>query len=202
MYPDNQPTQSSLDYLNQIAVQAPKKKPFFINKLVLIGGGLTIAVVIAIIIANVISSGIKPIERLAARLVATSGIVDDSTSKVQSSQLRTFNGNLKIYLTNTIRDITPILTKQNININKLNPKATSAESNTSTLATLEDARLNAVYDRTYAREMSYKLATIIALIRQISGSTGNKDLKTFLDNADTNLDPIQKQFSDFNAANS
>jgi hypothetical protein len=50
--------------------------------------------------------------------------------------------------------------------------------------------------------MAYRLDTVITLMRQINGNTNNKDLKSYLDDAMTNLTPIQKQFADFNAANS
>ena len=67
--------------------------------------------------------------------------------------------------------------------------------------TLEDARLNAVFDRTYAREMAYQLDTIAALMGDIHESTKSKSLKEFLINTDKNLQPIKNQFTDFNAAN-
>lgn len=200
MNPNN--PQSSLDYLNQISTPAPIKKPFFINKFILIGLIAAILIIILIIIVNVLSGGSKPVERLAARLNATDAILNDATPKVQSSQLRTYNSNLKIYLTNTIRDIAPILTKQKIDIKKLSTTVTNSENTTETLAILENARLNVVYDRTYAREMSYKLSTVLTLMRQIFETTNDDSLKTFLENAYTNLEPTQKQFADFNTANS
>ena len=200
MNPNNQ--QTSLDYLNQISTSTSPKKPFILNKFVLLGAGAIILFIIIIIIGSFLSGGSKPIEQLAARLNATDSILSDATPKVKSSQLRTFNSNLKIYLTNTIRDLTPILTKQKIDIKKLSPNITASENTTPTLAILEDARLNVVYDRTYAREMSYKLTTVLALMNQILLSTTDTDLKTFLNSAITNLEPTQKQFADFNAANS
>jgi hypothetical protein len=67
---------------------------------------------------------------------------------------------------------------------------------------LDNARLNAVYDRTYSREMAYKLATVLTLMQQIYESTNNKSLKNFLVNAYKNLEPTQKNFTDFNEADS
>ena len=77
-----------------------------------------------------------------------------------------------------------------------------SESNEKILAKLEDARLNAIYDRSYARELSYQLETTMSLMRQIYNKTKNKDLKTFLEESYNNLEPIQKQFSDFNTVSS
>jgi len=38
-------------------------------------------------------------------------------------------------------------------------------------------------------------------MRQVNNSTNNQSLKAFLDSAYTNLEPTQKQFAQFNAAN-
>ena len=197
---DNQPIPS--DYLNQIAVQPPKKVNFVRKQPILIGGVAIIAVIIILTIISNLSGGIKPSEQLAARLIATKSVADDATSKIKSPELRALNSNLKIYLTNTIRDIAAPLLKDKINVNRLDKKATVAESNVQLLATLEDARLNAIYDRTYAREMAYQLDTVLTLMRQIYNDTSNKDLKSFLDSKIENLVPIQKQFADFNSATS
>jgi len=197
---DNQPIPS--DYLNQIAAQPPKKVNFVRKQPILIGGVAIIAVIIILTIISSLSGGIKPSEQLAARLIATKSVADDATSKIKSPELRALNSNLKIYLTNTIRDIAAPLLKDKINVNRLDKKATVAESNVQLLATLEDARLNAIYDRTYAREMAYQLDTVLTLMRQIYNDTSNKDLKSFLDSKIENLVPIQKQFADFNSATS
>lgn len=107
-----------------------------------------------------------------------------------------------MYFTNTTREIKPLLIKNDINIDKLGSSATSKESTTKMMENLEDARLNGVYDRTYAREMAYKLSTIITLYKQIYKNTGDKALKTYLTTAQTDISPIQVQFAEFNADNS
>ena len=201
MNPNQQPP--SLDYLNQIAPQNTKKSLFADKKMRIIGI-LGIAVVIVIIIAAVAGSSgtAKPSEKLAARLLSTQQIAADGTTKLKSGKLRGYNANLTIYLTNTIRDIEPLLKKENTDIKKLSKKVTDAESSDKTLATLEDARLNVVYDRTYAREMAYKLDSVLVLMNQAYKSTSSKSLKTFLTDAIKNLEPTQKQFADFDSAQS
>ncbi|MEI7689492.1 MAG: hypothetical protein WCI79_00820 [Candidatus Saccharibacteria bacterium] len=194
--------QAPLDYLNQIAPQMAKKT-IFSNKKMLIIGGLGALAVLIMLIAGISSlfNKVDQTEQLAARLLTTQAIVENAIPKIKNSQLRTFNGNIKIYLTNTIRDITPILANSKITIDALSAGTTSAESGDATLAALEDARLNAIYDRTYAREMSYQIDKVLTLMNQIYKSTSNEELKTFLDGAYKNLEPTQKQFADFNAAN-
>jgi hypothetical protein len=201
MYPNNEKPTNPADYLNQIAPQGPKKANFIQKKPILFASiGLVILIMSFIIIGN-LSSGVGPLEQLAARLLATESTTNDATTKLKSTQLRTINSNLKSFLTNTIRDITPIIADENINIDKLDKKILSSESNTDMLAVLEDARLNVTYDRTYAREMAYQLDNIIILMNQINKNTTNNTLKTFLSDRTINLEPIQKDFADFNAAN-
>jgi len=198
------PTQPdySVDYLNQIAPQAPKKMGFSRMQYVLIAA-VGLVVVLTIIFGIVISSSnsTEPEKQLAARLIGTEKIVGDAQTQLKSSQLRTLNSNLKIYLTNTNRDIAAPLLKSGVNVAKLDKTILASEAGTDITTRLEDARLNAVYDRTYAREISYQLGTIVALMRQINASTNSQSLKTFLDDAYKNLEPTQKQFAEFNATN-
>ena len=203
MYPDNnQPKTTPDNYLDQISVKNSKKPNLLNSKLLIISLISIIAVVAIIIVVNIFSSATSPDEQLAARLLSTQSILSDATSKTKNTKLRTSNSNLEIYLSNTIRNITPLLKKDSINISSLSKKVTTAESNTKILATLEDARLNAIYDRVYAREMSYKLDTILTLMQQIYDKSNSKTYKAFLQEARTNLKPIQTQFADFNEANS
>lgn len=197
-----QPSQPlSMDYLNKIAPVAPKRKmPFSRNQMILLGI-LGAAVIIVLILATVLGGfgGTKKYEKqLAARLIGTETIAADASTKLKSSSLRALNSNLKIYLTNTNQGIIEPLKKDGIDATKLDKSTLTDESGSDVSARLEDARLNAVYDRTYAREMAYRLATILTLMNKIENSTSNKTLKTFLTNAITNLEPTQKQFADFN----
>ncbi|NTW62316.1 hypothetical protein HGB25_02825 [Candidatus Saccharibacteria bacterium] len=204
-YPNNpQPPVNSFDYLNQISQQPVKKSGLFTKKPVMIGGIMTLSILAMIILFAIISAlfgGISQENRMAAKLVTTSSTVDSATPNIKSTQLRAINSNLKILLTNTIRDAKPILKNNNIDITKLDKTTLSKESNKKLLSTLEDARLNAVFDRTYAREMSYQLDTTLSLMNQIYNSTGDKKLKSFLLTSYDNLSPIQKQLEDYNAAN-
>ena len=66
---------------------------------------------------------------------------------------------------------------------------------------LEDGRLNAKYDSTYAREMSYQTATLLALINQLYKSSALPATKTYLKGAYENLEPTYKALSAFSASN-
>ncbi len=208
MYPndDQQPPSApepSIDYLNQIAPKQPGVKQLFSQKRTIILVALLGAVILSIglLILNSVLGNSKPTETLAAQLVAADNISSDANSKIKNSQLRATNSNLTIYLTNTIRDIDKHLSNQGVKMNKLNKSVVDEQKESETLSELEDARLNATYDRSYAREMSYRLETMLASMRKIHGSTRNTELKNFLQVSYDNLEPIQQQFADFNATN-
>lgn len=197
----NQP-QYSIDYLNQIAPQAPKTSWLSRKQLIIIAAaGLVILIIGAFGFGvTAINNTTQPSKQLAARLQSTEKIVGDAQTKISSSQLGAINSNLHIYLTGANLDIIAPLAKEGISTTKLDKNLIASEAGTAMINRLEDARLNAVYDRTYAREMAYQLQTILTLMHQILVSTNNKDLKSFLTNASTNLSPTQKQFAQFNAA--
>jgi hypothetical protein len=202
MYPNNPINPVPTDYLDQISNDSGKKSNIITSKPILVGIIAIVVLMLIIGISSMFSGGAKPSERLAAKLTITSETVDAATSNIKASKLRALNSDLKLYLTNTIRDIEPILLKNNVKISKLDAKVLATESNAELLLRLEDARLNVIYDRTYAREISYQLDTILTLMRQTKKNASSDSLKTFLDGAITNLEPIQQDFSDYNQSTS
>lgn len=196
--------QSSYDYLNQIAPQAPKKPLFTWNLRAILLAAIAFLVVV-IIIANVgsaLSSGTKePWQRFSAKLTETTKVVDSSSGKIKNSQLRSLNSDLKLYLTNTQRDLATPLGQLGINAAKLPESILAEESTAEMLTRLENGRLNAKYDSTYAREMSYQLATTLALLSQLYKSNVGPQTKTYLKSAYDNLVPTYKAISEFSASN-
>jgi hypothetical protein len=196
MYPNE--NQYSIDYLNQIA--PGPKKPGLSNKLffLLIGGGLLIAIIVGIALLSGGTSNTTRLETLAARLQTLQTISTASQKNLKSGMLRSTNSNLSIFLTNANRDISTPLSINGVNIKKLDKNIVASENGAPLTARLEDARLNAVFDITYAREMNYQLATVAGLMKEIYSSTKSKSLKDFLVATDDNLQPIKKQLADFN----
>jgi hypothetical protein len=201
--PPKQDQQYPVDYLNQIATQ--QQKPGLANKrfFMIIAGalGLILIAIVVMIASSGVSGPTEKMQTLAARLQTLQTITSDSQANIKSGDLRTTNSNLIIFLTNTNRDIKEPLTASGVDAEKLDEKIVAQESGGELSASLEDARLNATLDRTYAREISYQLDTISVLIREIYNSTNNTSFKTFLENTNINLEPLREQFSDFNAAN-
>lgn len=200
MYPDNnQPPQQSysIDYLNQIAPQKPKKSlggPFL---KIFVGLGIVAVIVIIVgVVLNMQAVQAPSMTLLAARLSATEKIVNDSQNDLTSGRLRTANSNLSLYLTNITRDLDPLLASDGHSMSKLPSSVVEAESTEDLSTKLENDRLLGVFDSSYSREMSYKLQTIIYLISQLQESTTGDRLE-FLNKARNDLEPIQNELANY-----
>lgn len=197
--------QAPIDYLNQIAPQAPKKPLFELNLRTIIFGAiiLIILVIVLVSISNAIGSTAKePWQRLSARLTTTAALAESASTELKSGQLRSINSNLKLSLANTQRDLTAPFANVGITTPESIPDSiTSEEAGDATLGRLEDGRLNAKYDTTYSREMGYQLATLLALINEVHNSSGNATNKQLLLTAYNNLKPIQESIDSFTTAN-
>lgn len=194
--------QYSIDYLNQIAPQ-PQKQGLS-NKLFLliVGGGVVLAAVVGLLMLTSSSNGpTQKMQTLAARLQTLGDIAEKSQKSLKSGALRSTNSSLTILIANANREIADPLKKNGVDIKKLDKQIVAKENGDELTQTLEDARLNAVFDRTYAREMGYQLDTTALLMEDIYNSTKSQSLQQFLNATDDNLQPIKKQLTEFNAAN-
>jgi hypothetical protein len=195
---DPQQNQYPIDYLNQIAPQQPKQgmnsKLFFI----IIGAGVLLAIIVGILLLSSGGGGPKEkMQTLAARLETLQKIASDSQKNIKSGSLRATNSSLTILLTNANRDITEPLKKNGVDVKSIDKTVQTKEDGTKLKETLEDARLNAIFDRTYTREMTYQLETLAVLMGNIYDGTNSKSLKDFLLKTDGDLQPIKKTFSEF-----
>ena len=201
--PPSQP-QYSIDYLNQIA-PAPQKQGLSSRMfLMVIGGGILLVAIVGLLMAFS-GGGSGPTQKMqtfAARVQTLGKIVTSAQKNIKSNDLRGANSNLSIFLTNTGQGMTDPLEKNGISLTKLDKNIVAQENGDALTAKLEDARLNAVFDRTYAREMSYQLTTLKALMNSIFMNTKSKSMKDFLETTNDSLVPIKKQFDTFNATSS
>ena len=193
------------DYLNQIAPKPPKKPlQNHMVRLGIIGAGLIVLVIILSVVATSISNSRRaPAERLSVRIDTTQTIADESQGTLRSSQLRSLNSDLRLFFTNTKRDIgeplaTIGVTPQSINQSIVTEETSRAEAISQRL---EDARLNAVFDRTYAREMAFQLSTVLTLLQEVYAGTSNQSARDFTDATYENLEPLQAGFENFNETN-
>lgn len=192
----------SIDYLNQIAPKQDDKLSFLKNKkivFILIGLALVILVSIISIIINSISNSTKePYYQLGLRLKSTQTISQNIQNELKSTSLRTTNSSLELYLANINRDIATPLKNNNISLSNASSALVSQENGQALSTKLENARLDAILDRTYASEMAYRLDTILVLMKQIYTNTKSVSMKQFLTSSYSSLYPIQQQFANYN----
>lgn len=196
--------QVPLDYLNQIAPQAPKKTVFSWNLRTIIFAVLSVIALIILIasIAGALAGSSKePWQRMSARLDATTVVVNDATSHVKSSQLRSINSDLKLYLTNTKRDLATPLAQLGVDLKKIPESITTSENSTGITERLENGRLNARFDSTYAREMTYQVARILSQLQVLYASNVGPQTKAIIKTAYDNLQPTYKTLSEFSTTN-
>lgn len=195
--------QYSIDYLNQIAPQPQKNGLSNRMFLMLVGGGVLLIIIVGLMMLSGGGSGpTKNMQTLAARVQTLGKLTSSSQKNIKSNDLRGANSNLSIFLANTEQGMTDPLEKNGVTATKLDKEVVAAESGDELKSKLEDARLNAVFDRTYAREMSYQLESLRALMNTIFLSSNSKSMKDFLQTTNESLVPIKKQFDTFNSTSS
>jgi len=197
--PNSQNPEPSQDYLDTIAAK-PKKSLSFLEspKQIMIAAGLGLAFILSIVLIIVNGSGEKPLDQMAARFNTVEAVHARGESEATNSQLRATNSTLGIYLVNTKRDLNSQLENRGLNTDKLSDELLAQEPLSETLDKLEDDRLNGVFDRAYAREMSYLLETLLTMFKQAKSDSDNQELIDVLDSAHDNLAPIQQEFAEFN----
>ncbi len=170
----------------------------------LIGGLLLLIIFVIIGVSS--SAGGTPSASLASVSSTLSNLqtVSEASQKnIQSGELRSLNSSLTLTLTNTNRDLAVVLKEQKINLKdtKKNKSLATVKKDFDDLnSRLEDARLNAVYDRTYAREVTYSLKNLHADMGQLYSATRNKELKSILDKTDVSLKLLLESFETFNGS--
>ncbi len=201
--PQPQPTPNpSLDYLNQIAAPAQQKT---LNPLVLwaaIIGVVIVAISVVLLLAASSSgaSGKDTMSTLAVELSALQDITTDATENIQGSELRTLNSSLSLVLANINRDSTDAVSAIGATTDEKNKLVVEVNSQVNDVKSkLEDARLNGIFDRAYAREMTYYLKTVRTEMSGLYQQTKNQTVHDFLVSADENLAPFVKDFSSYNA---
>ena len=196
----NEQSSHPIDYLDSISSASGKSSKVASDKVFfgVIIGGIIIAIVVGLLaLMGAGSSNTDNLERLSIRLKALQTVVDSSKKTTVSSQLRATNTSLSLVLTGANRDINEQLTGLGLDPKKLNPEITAEESTEKLAARLESARLNGVFDRTYAREMSYQLETLLVLIRRTASNTNSEETKSALKTTYNNIEPFREQFSSF-----
>ena len=191
-------------YLDSIATPLPVKtmKPWQLWGII----GAVLLLMIIVVVGVSSSGGTSNAERYTAyltRVQALGKLTKDSSKAIQSSQLRALNAstnsNLATADTGGVKLLGVYDLKKLPEAKKTNPITVEY----TTLATkLNDARLNSIYDRVYAREIGYQLGALRAEMNTLYKSSKNEQLRTYLETTDDNLKPLVTQFNEFNNSQS
>lgn len=189
----------SIDYLNQIASPVPQKTMNPLVVWVAIAGFLAVIILVITLIATGGTSNKDRMTTIAAELTALQTITSEATENIQGSELRTLNSSLTLVLANVNRDSATAVSaigatsdEKNKNVIAVNNEVADFKSK------LEDARLNAIFDRTYAREMTYYLKTVRTQMANLYSSTKKQPVREFLQTTDQNLSPFVEGFENYN----
>ncbi|MBR5408535.1 hypothetical protein IK112_01130 [Candidatus Saccharibacteria bacterium] len=203
------------DYLDKIAAEnralKPKGKGIFgaLNipptlAKVLIGGAILVAIMM--IVGMIVGGGDKNSERdlvdkISLRTKNMLTIISDYNKQVKSSELRSYGSSLSAVLNETNYAVNAIL-KETFEVKNSKPQKESTETDESAILeemgqTLENARLNGILDRVYAREMAYRIATLIVLEQETIDKTKKSNLVDALTSSMTNLDQLHDKFDNF-----
>lgn len=196
--------QQPANYLDQIAPKQVKRPlfTFSLRNIILLGIGVIVLIVIMVNISSAISNAkLEPWQRLSARLDATEEVATTSKPLIKDSKLKSANSELKIYLTNTKRDLAAPFKSLKITTASTPKKIITSESSTEIDARLEDGRLKAKYDSTYAREMSFQLTKLLTILAQTYNTSSSQATKSSIKKAYESLKPIQKNIADYSAVN-
>ncbi len=187
-------------YLDQIAAPGPQKT--ISPRLLWIAIGALLLIVIVGFLAIINSGGKSQPEKMTEfvyRVQALEKLTDTSRSNVQSSQLQALNASLNTILTGIDQQSADSLAIYGIK--KLSPAPKTAPITveyTDLADKLQDAELNVIFDRTYAREMAYQLGIMQSEMKAIYDHSNNKTIKDYLVKSSDNLSPLQKEFASFN----
>ncbi len=198
--PQPQPqAQYSIDYLNTIATPPPQKtvKPWLIW--VLIAGVLAMIVAVVLFVASLSGQSKTSLTSFAERVVLLQSTSKSASKIIQNSQLRSTNSNLTIILTNSKRDLQESLDAKSIKVDEDKLSSDVGKESDKLTSTLEDARLNATYDRTYAREMAYAIKRLRLQMEELYNASNDQKLKTTLEDIDSSVAPLGESFASFNA---
>lgn len=215
MYPDqsNQPGQQqqppqqfeySIDYLDQIS--APPKRvtapnPFVLLAVIAVGVLTIIGFGIFMLGSNGKSSADKA-SNIYLRTQTLQKIADSTQKQLRDNDLRSTNAAFSLYLSNMIRDIKEPLANLKVSTEKLPKSLTDKETAYASDITtrFEEAKLNIMLDRTYAREMSYQISVLRNMMAGLYKATSNTSLKSALGTSDPSLAQTGKKFQEFSGS--
>lgn len=199
----------NMAYLQQISVSsrppASGKRSlldFFTPRNLIIVGVIAAALLFITFISNLLG-GVSDLSRdtaIQSELRTTNLIttINNYNSYLKSSTLRSMSNSLLNVLSETSRDLSPILLESYQYEDSEDAPSSVLETETANFATLnntlETARLNALLDRTYTREFTLQIALLIAIESEASQRTSDTNLQNVLTTSINNLQILHNEF--------
>lgn len=210
MYPNNAPQQPPqpgqqpdlpVDYLNQISGNYTPKQSGPSTIVMLVAGGLGIIAIIFFVI-TLMSSGPSAQNEATdvyVRLKTLESVSGDYQKKLRDNDLRSINSGLTLQLNNAINSLEEPLAAIEVDTGAIPKTVQAAEK--SYKADIEnefdDAILNVQLDNVYAREISFQLATLRAMMVSTYKASSSASFKQSLEEVDAQLQPFVEKFADF-----
>lgn len=172
------------------------------RKLIFIGAGLVVAVIVAILL--LLASGQKSISTQAQYLMLRMDSMQtmlsepDTIKNIRNEELANIVASFSLTSSSDYNDLKAALGSQLPE--KMDEKIVLAESSTTatTSQTIEDAYLENRLDEVYVEVLLKKIASIRALLAEIYGLTKSADLKKTLEGVDENLRTTRDQIEKIN----
>ena len=169
----------NIAYLNQISSKnKPKKSALFgEKKFKIIGiviGIITLLVILLIIFTNLPAQETDLVRRLGFRTKNLNTLIKDNQSNIKSAKLRASSTSLTAILDGMLQNIPSYYADPN----STTPDFVKNEENeTYNLAvqTLNDGKITGTFDRAYARQMSFYVSILVALIDDVLAQTNNNE---------------------------
>jgi hypothetical protein len=191
--------QYSADYLDQIAPEQTHTTLFSGSYTwMIIGLAVVFMFAVGLIVAFSGNKNADTAETAYMRITNLIAVTNHYRTFIKSSKLSSTNSNFKIFMTGAQHDLIDPLAKNGVLTNKLDRDKKSREKAliSTVEAKLEDARLNAILDRVYAREMAYQTQLLIELYKRMSKNI-SPDIASNAKKTLPNLLPLQKSLADF-----
>lgn len=194
--------QYAVDYLGGIAPKQAKNTIKIagksINKTMFwgaIGGVIALLLAATLFILTPKQTGVANLNEssLFRSLVSTSEITKKAGRNIKSSKLRAVNSSFTSLLIGSAKEMQDPLSKSGLDPKKLESEAKKpSKDDTKVIDTLESARLNAMYDNAYNREMQHRIRTMLITLDRIQKMNNNKGMQEFVKNTRPKLETIQK----------
>lgn len=198
----------NLEYLNQISQSVRPTKPAAnsqMKKIIILG---IIALFLAITVfafTAIFSGGRKtPYDyaiQLDLRMQNLSNTLQTYNPMIKSSQLRSLGASLSSTLNNSSTQIANYFTELDLEDEERTPSPSIQDEETlisdNLNATLYNAQLNGLLDRTYLNQITLQISLLLSLETQISSKTNDEELLYIISLSTSNLEVILNNFNNF-----